>query len=148
MKKKVIYFKPNDTVFDVAKVLSEHNISGAPVVDKGKVVGVLSDSDIIKFIRLKIPEESAGSVEPHIWGLVLLSLVKGQFQFRKELKRISKIKAKDIMSNLVFSISPEASLVEAAELMEKNNVHRLPVIEGEKLVGILSRADLIRALIE
>ena len=56
MKKDVIYFTPNDSIFDVAKVFSEKNISGAPVVDNGQIVGIISETDIIKFMRLKLPD--------------------------------------------------------------------------------------------
>jgi len=148
MKKRVIYFSPEDSVFKTAKVLSKHNISGAPVVKNGKVVGVISDTDVIKFIRLKVPGQGILTHEPHMLTLLVMNLLKGQIDFKRELKRISKIKVKDIMCKDIISVSLEASILEAAELMEKYDVTRLPVIEKGKLRGIISKTDMIRALIE
>jgi CBS domain-containing protein len=64
------------------------------------------------------------------------------------MKKISKVKVKDVMSTRVVCISPEASIIEAASLMEKNDVNRLPVVENDKLVGIIAREDLVKAIIE
>jgi CBS domain-containing protein len=144
MKKKVIYFSPNDSIFKVAKIFSQRNISGAPVVENGKVVGVISETDIIKFIRMKFPSSIA---TPQL-SLLILNFLKNTFGFREEVKKVSKLRVKDLMSKKVVSISPKASILEAAEKMEKFDVQRLPVIEKGKLVGIISRADLVKTLIK
>jgi len=144
MKKKVIYFSPNDSIFKVAKIFSQKNISGAPVVENGKVVGVISETDIIKFIRMKFPSSIAA---PQL-SLLILNFLKNTFGFREEVKKVSKLRVKDLMSKKVVSISPKASILEAAEKMEKFDVQRLPVIEKGKLVGIISRADLVKTLIK
>jgi CBS domain-containing protein len=144
MKKKVIYFSPNDSIFKVAKIFSQKNISGAPVVENGKVVGVISETDIIKFIRMKFPSSIA---TPQL-SLLILNFLKNTFGFREEVKKVSKLRVKDLMSKKVVSISPKASILEAAEKMEKFDVQRLPVIEKGKLVGIISRADLVKTLIK
>jgi len=148
MKRKVIHFKPQDSIFKVAKVLSKHHISGAPVVSNKKVVGVISETDLIKYMRLKLPEESAMTHEFHILSILLISMVKDQLAFKKELEKMSKIKVKDLMSKDVISISPDESIIEAATVMEKHKIDRLPVIHSGKLIGIIARPDLIRALIE
>jgi CBS domain-containing protein len=144
MKKKVIYFSPSDSIFKVAKIFSQRNISGAPVVENGKVVGVISETDIIKFIRMKFPSSIA---TPQL-SLLILNFLKNTFGFREEVKKVSKLRVKDLMSKKVVSISPKASILEAAEKMEKFDVQRLPVIEKGKLVGIISRADLVKTLIK
>jgi CBS domain-containing protein len=144
MKKKVIYFSPSDSIFKVAKIFSQKNISGAPVVENGKVVGVISETDIIKFIRMKFPSSIA---TPQL-SLLILNFLKNTFGFREEVKKVSKLRVKDLMSKKVVSISPKASILEAAEKMEKFDVQRLPVIEKGKLVGIISRADLVKTLIK
>jgi CBS domain-containing protein len=143
MKRKVIHFSPNDSIFKVAKIFSQKNISGAPVVEKGKVVGIISETDIIKFIRMKFPSSIAA---PQL-SLLILNFLKNTFGFREEVKKVSKLRVKDLMSKKVVSISPKASILEAAEKMEKFDVQRLPVIEKGKLVGIISRADLVKTLI-
>jgi len=145
MNPEVIHFKPGDSIFKVAKVCSENDISGAPIVKNKKVIGVISESDIVKFMSFKL-----GRPSPPLTSLSLLiiSFIKDNIQIKTQLKKISKIKIKDFMSKEVISINSEASLLEAACLMEKNDVNRLPVIDNSKLVGIIARADLIKALIE
>ena len=148
MRKKIIMFKPNDSIFKVAKMLSKHHISGAPVVKGKKVVGIISETDIIKYMDLKMPDGEMTAEEPHLLTILILSLVKDHFDFKKELQRIAQIKVKDLMSKDIVSIEPGNNIVEAATLLEKNKIDRLPVLQKNKLVGIISRADLIRALIE
>ncbi len=148
MKKKVVYFKPEDSIFKVAKVLSKHHISGAPVVKNRKVVGVISESDIIKFMRFNLPQGEEITHEPHILTLLIISMVKDHIIFKKELQRISKVLVKELMSKDVISIDTEENIVEAASMMEEFGVERLPVINKGRLVGIIARSDLIRALIE
>ena len=148
MKKKVVSFEPEDSIFDVAKTLSKHHISGAPVVNSGKVVGVISETDIIKFMRMRLPQESMMLQEFHILRLLLISMVKDQLQFKKEIEKMSKIKVKDLMTKDVISITPDENVIEAATVMERHKIDRLPVVNAGKLVGIIARPDLIRALIE
>lgn len=144
MSPYVIHFDPEDSIFRVAEVFSENDISGAPIVKNNRVIGVISESDIVKFMSFKL-----GRPSPPLTSLSLLiiSFIKDNIQIKSQLKKISKIKIKDLMSKEVVSIHSEASLLEAACVMEKNDVNRLPVIDDGRLVGILARADLINALI-
>ncbi|MFQ6057187.1 MAG: CBS domain-containing protein [Methanosarcinales archaeon] len=146
MNPHVIYFKPEDSIFKVAKVFSKNNISGAPVVKRNKVIGIISECDIVKFMSSKLGKKSS-VILPSL-SLLVFSFIKDHVNLKGELKRISKTKIKHFMTKKVVSISPEASLLEAASVMEKNDINRLPVIDNEKLVGIIARADLIKALIE
>jgi len=151
MNPDVIYFHPDASVFDVARVFSEKNISGAPVVEKEKVIGMISISDIVKFMSLKLMDAEIISHEPQSLSFLLLNLVKmgkNYMDFKHELERISKVEVKHMMSKDVIAIKPDANLLEIAEIMEKNDINRVPVIENNRLIGIISRADLIKALIE
>ena len=148
MKRKVVKFSPNDSIFEVAKVFSKNNISGAPVVRNNKVVGVISEGDILNFLKIKLPEASGLAEEPHVLTLMIANFVKEGIEFINEAKNISKTKVDNFMSKEIISISPEANILEAAQIMATHKVNRLPVITGEKLVGIISRADLIKALLE
>jgi len=147
----VLFVRPNNSVFDVAKVFSKNNISGAPVIERGRVVGVISISDIVKFMGIKLADGNTIVHEPQSLSMILLNLVKmGKdfMDFKKDLERISKTEIKHMMSKDVIAIDPNAELFEAANMMERSDVNRLPVIENGKLVGIIARADLIKALIE
>lgn len=149
MKKDVVSFGPHDSVFDVAEVLSKNNISGAPVVDGMKVVGMISVSDIVKFMRVKVPESNFFTNEPHSLSMLVAGFVKEGIDFAREIKKISKNMVGDFMSKDVVSISPDATLIEVAEVLDKHRIDRLPVIDGKgKLVGIISRTDLLKALLD
>jgi len=152
MCKDVIYVRPKDSIFKVAKTLSKHRISGAPVVDKKKVLGIVSISDIIKFMSLKLASSEIVPHEPQSLSMLLLNAVKmgkDYIDFKKELARISKTKIKDIMSLNVVFVNPDANLFEAATMMEKRDVNRLLVInEKGKLVGIVTREDMLEALVD
>ena len=108
MTKDVITVSPAITIKNLAKILIENQISGAPVVDKnGKILGVVSEADIVA-------------------------------------KKGKQVKA--IMSKKVFAVTEETPVEEIAHLMTAHKVKRLPVMRGGKLVGIVSRADIVGAI--
>jgi CBS domain-containing protein len=148
MNCNVICLSPEDSIFDAAKIFSEKNISGAPVVKDGKIVGIISISDIIRFISMKLQKTETPLPSLSLLIFEFIKSSKDYLTFKKEMKKISKVKVKDVMSTRVVCISPEASIIEAASLMEKNDVNRLPVVENDKLVGIIAREDLVKAIIE
>lgn len=148
MRVNVICCKPDDSIFDVAKIFSEYNISGAPVVEDERVIGVISLTDIIKFMKTKLPKSKLYSPETQSLYLFIANLLKEQIGFRAELKRISETKVRDLMSTDIIQIRPDNSILEAATVMEKHDIDRLPVVDEGKLVGIISRVDLVKALIE
>jgi CBS domain-containing protein len=148
MNSNVISFKPDDSIFTVAEKFYKNHISGAPVVENNEVIGVISETDIVKFMRISIPKNSESTVEPHLLTLLLAGLVKGRIALKKSLEKLAEIEVKDLMCKEIVSISPDQSVIDAATIMSKNKVNRLPVIDNNKLIGILSRADLIKALID
>ncbi len=148
MNRKVVYLDPEMNIFEAAKVLAQHNISGAPVVKDGKLVGMLSVSDILKTIKKKVKIKESEIPEFHLLTVTLLFTIKEKVEFTKYLEKVSKIKVKKIMSKVVYSVKPEDTVLKAAEIMEKHDVNRLPVVKDGKLVGIIARADIIRALVE
>lgn len=151
MRSDVFFVRPNFTVFEVARVLSKNNIGGAPVVNRGAVIGMISITDITRFMSIHMSHSDMFAHDPNSLSIMLLTLMKmGKdfADFRKELDRMSKYQVKDMMTRDVVAISPDAQIFEAAAMMEKHDVNRLPVINSNKLVGIITRADLLRALIE
>ena len=148
MKRKVITVKPTDSIFKVASILSKHHISGTPVVNKRKVVGVITETDIVRFMKLDLSKTHTELMaEPHALSVVILTLIKDQLSLKKHLERMSKIQVKDLMTKEVISITRDENILEAATLLDKNQIDRLPVINRGKLVGIIARADLIKALV-
>jgi len=148
MKRKVITVKPTDSIFKVAGLLSKHHISGTPVVNKRKVIGIITETDMVKFMKLDLSKTHAELIaEPHALSVVILALIKDQIGVKKHLERMSKIRVKDFMTKEVVSVSPDESILEAANLLDKNHIDRLPVINKGRLVGIIARCDLIKALL-
>ncbi|MBI2543520.1 MAG: CBS domain-containing protein [Candidatus Aenigmarchaeota archaeon] len=148
MKKKVLTVKPSDSIFKAASALAKHHISGAPVVKGNKVVGVISETDLIRFMKLDLSRtHSELAMEPHALSIVLLALIKDHINMKKELKKMSKIQVKDFMSRDVISVPSDENVIEAASILDKHHIDRLPVIDKGRLVGIISRSDLIKSLI-
>jgi CBS domain-containing protein len=150
MNSRVIYFSPEDSIFEVVRVFSREKISGAPVVKNEKVVGVISNSDIVKFIHTKLAKK-LGIQEMMSTSLLLLNIArlsKDYLTLKKDCDRISKTKVKDVMSKEVLIVSPDTVLIDIADIMERKDINRLPVVEKNKLIGMVCRADVIRALIE
>ena len=148
MTKKVICFSPEDTIFKVAEVFAKRKISGAPVLKNGKVVGIISVSDIVKFINMKVKKSFPSMPSLSLLALFLIKSGKDFIEFKKNLKKIADAKIEKFMSKKVVWIEPEASIFDAAYLMQKHDVNRLPVIKNGKLVGIITREDLVRALVD
>jgi len=149
MCKNVFFVRPDFSIFDVAKIFWENRIAGAPVVEKGKIIGVVSVSDIVRFMTIKLADFEDMDSTPSMSMLLINAAKMGDsyLKFKKSLDNITKTKIKHVMSKNVISIEPEANLFEAAELMDKHDINRLPVVEKGKLVGIICREDLMRSLI-
>ncbi len=149
MKKKVKKTRPSYSIFKAAEIMSKYHLSGMPVVRGNKVIGMITEADIIKFMKIDLSKNNAAlAAEPHSISIVLLTLLKGEIDLKREIERLSKFKVKDFMTKGVISVAPDVSILEAANTMDKYEIDRLPVIEVGKLVGIVSRSDLIKALLD
>jgi CBS domain-containing protein len=131
MQRDVISVAPDASLKDAAALLVRHRISGLPVcLPDGRVVGVLSEADIL--VKQECPPELSGL-------LGLLDDAYGDAD-RSEARTVA-----EAMTSPAITISPGHDATEAARLMIRHRINRLPVVEGSKLVGIVSRADLVRA---
>lgn len=133
----VVVVKPTATVKDVARLFLEKHVSAVPVIGSNdKLIGIVSEGDLLQ--RAEI------GTEPHRpWWLQ--HLVSGDKQ-ALEYVRSHAVRVADIMTKDVITARPETPLYDIASLMEKNAVKRIPILENERLVGIVSRANLIQAI--
>ncbi|MBU4076561.1 MAG: CBS domain-containing protein [Euryarchaeota archaeon] len=146
MNKNVITCNPGDNVGALVELFRKNHISGMPVVEKEKVVGMVSETDLLKLF--KTPEVSSDMFLPsplEIIEMPIRSIIKFE-EFKKALENINMKSVRDIMKKKVYSTSPDSTLEDASNMMVKQRVNRLPVIENGRLVGILVRSDIIRGL--
>jgi CBS domain-containing protein len=142
MQRDVITVGPDTSVRELADLLAEHKISGVPVVDgERRVVGMVSEADVIvQDADLHFPY--------YVQFLDSVIYLESFRKFKERFRKAFGSKVSEIMSQEVIAISPDASVREAATLMADNKVNRLPVTQSLKLVGIVTRADIVRAIAE
>ncbi len=130
MTKDVVTARPETTFKEIVTLLSEHHVSGLPVVDeKGRPLGVVSEAD-----TLVKQEQHGGAATRPLLGR------KRRARWRKATGRV----AGDLMTAPAVTVGPDATVTAAARTMAHKNVRRLCVVDGEgKLVGIVSRRDVI-----
>ncbi len=141
MSTDVITAKESMSVKELAKLLYENKISGVPVLDdNGKVTGVATESDLIdQNKKVHIP-----TVVAILDSFVFL---ENPEKMEKDIKKMAATKVGDICSHELISVTPETPLDEVATLMAERQVHTLPVMDGEKLVGVIGKTDIIRTLV-
>lgn len=137
MTRDVVSVGQDASIRDAVSRMLDHGISGLPVVDgDGKTVGMLTEGDLLR--RDEIGTERHRSR----W----LEFLLGPGQLADEYVRTHGRKVGKIMTNNVISVAEDTPLAKIVQLMERRHVKRLPVLRGGALVGIVSRADLMRAL--
>jgi CBS domain-containing protein len=138
MTTNVIQVDPEMTVKAAAKLLVDHGVSGAPVVDAAQhVVGMISEGDM-----LQRPEIGTEPRRRSWW----LDLVSSNRELTEEYIKSHGHKVKDVMTDRVISVGEATPLGEVAALLEARRIKRVPVLRDGKLVGIVSRANLVQAL--
>lgn len=153
MSTNLICCSPDESIFDAARKMADYDISGLPVIEGDKVVGIISITDIVKYITSELNKTILDKLDKlninNTTAFLIVKLIEKEIRFVKEMRKISKSKVKDVMTKKVVTISPDAPILEAAHLMEKKDISRLPVVDKNgKLVGIITKVDLLRALLE
>lgn len=138
MATNVITVRLDTPVATIAEVLLANRISAVPVVnDKDVLVGIVSEGDLIHRVE-------AGTERRRSWWLELLT---GKEVLAHEFVMSHARKAADVMTSPAISVPPETSLGDIASMLEKHRIKRVPVANNGKIVGIVSRANLIQALV-
>jgi CBS domain-containing protein len=140
MTRNVITVTEDRPIAEVAQLLTENHISGVPVLNaRQELVGIVCESDIIdQTKRFHIP------TVVNLMGYILF-LESGK-KFEKELKKMMGLVAADIMTAPVKTVTPETVVEEIANLMAENHIYSIPVMEGQSLVGMIGKKDIVRSL--
>lgn len=125
MQKKVYVVGIDDRVIHARRMMITENVARLPVIEEKKLVGIISDIEI---------------------ALAFASLKKS-FSLGRQKHRLDELLVKEIMKSPVLWASPSMSIFDAAQLMMNQNIGALPLIENEKLIGMVTRTDLIRSIV-
>ena len=137
MTSEVITVSEDASVQDAAKLMAERGISAVPVVDRERrVVGIVSEGDLLH-------RAETGTEQRRSWWL---EIVASTNQLAGEYVKSHSGNVKDVMTRDVISVTEETAVADIAILLETNRIKRVPVLRAGKLVGIVSRANLVRAL--
>jgi CBS domain-containing protein len=140
MTKKVITVTPDTSLEKLASLLVNNGISGVPVVDdSGKLYGIVTENDLIsQNKRLHIP-----TVVSFLDAAIYLESSK---KFEEQVKRLTATTVQEICNRKVTTISEEISVVDIATIMAEKKVHLLPVVKAGKVIGIVGKRDMVRAV--
>ena len=132
---------PDMSVTEAAHLMVDNRIGALPVVDGGRLVGIVTEGDLImQDVKLEFPTYL------HLLdGYILYPPSTARFE--TELKKAVAATVRDVMTAEPMTVQADAAVEDAATLLVEREVSRLPVLEGEQLVGIVSKSDIVRSLL-
>jgi CBS domain-containing protein len=141
MTTSVITASASTEISKVARLMIEHGVTGIPIVDHGRVVGIVTEVDIVS---------RQIEVDPPVFGTFLDAIFRLPWdRSDDELRRVLATTAGELMSTPVTTVTTQASIQDVASLMFKQKVNPVPVVDDAgALVGIVSRSDIVRLMIE
>jgi len=140
MSPNPIWVEPQTPIREAIKIIAERSISGLPVVESGKLVGIISETDLLW--------QQTG-IEPPVYIMFLDSVIylENPSRYDQELHKALGQTVKDVMSGDPIMIKPNQPLQKAAKLMQDKSIRRLAVVDDAgKVVGILTAGDIVRAM--
>jgi CBS domain-containing protein len=142
MTKDVVTLAPDQSFTDAADVLADRGIGAAPVVDaNGAIVGLLRDEDLlISEARLHLPTTIA------ILPGIEFTLPGSIRRYDEELKKAASSTVADVMETSFKKVGPDATIEDVATLMHEHDVTHVPVVDGDTVLGIVARGDIVRYL--
>lgn len=140
MRSDVQTVPPDATIATIARLMADHQLAGLPVVERGKVIGIITEADLIaRQVDVTVP-----STYP-FWDAIFVA--DGGRDFDDEMRKVLAVTARDLMTSPVINIRQSASLSQLATLIMDEKVNPVPVLDDAyTLVGIVSRADLVRII--
>lgn len=140
MEKEVITVGPDTTIEALARILMDNKISGVPVVDaQNKLIGIVTEGDLLhKQTNPKTP-----SVNLILGGLAYMN---DYDKYASDLKKLSALTAKEIMTEKLAIVREDTTVKEISSIMIDKNINRVPVVKDDVLIGIVSRADVLKTI--
>lgn len=141
MVTEVITIKQHATIEEIARVLIDNKISGVPVVDEaGHLMGMVTEGDLLhKETNPRLPNAV------NILGAIIY--YNGVEQYNEDFKKMMASQALNIMTDKVITVTAEQEIEEIVKVMLEHGIKRVPVMEGDRLIGIISRADIVKCLL-
>jgi CBS-domain-containing membrane protein len=140
MTRNVVSIKGTTTVREMAEIFDSMHFGTLPLVDDaGNLAGIVTASDLVEQDR---PLHMPTVISLFDWIIPL----QGEESLQRELNKITAQTATELASTDVVTVVPSDSVSNAAEIMSSKKLHALPVVEGKKLVGMVSRIDIIRSM--
>jgi CBS domain-containing protein len=141
MTKNVITANPEEEIDKVTKMMLENKISGIPVVDSQRhVLGIVTEKDLMV---------KAGEVKVPFYLTLFDSIIflENPIRFSNSLKKYSASQVKDAMTARVIVVEEDKPVSDIVEIMQNKKINRVPVVRHDKLVGIITRNDILKSLV-
>jgi CBS domain-containing protein len=141
MAQPVIAVRPDTPVHDVARLLLDHGFIGVPVVTaEGRLVGIITEADlIVRAANVHFPS--------YLQILDTFLFLGDRRRYSEEVRRVLGSTAEQIMTPDVIAVRPDTEVGEVARLMFEKKINPVPVLDGGRVIGVISRSDIIRHLI-
>lgn len=142
MTREVITAYPEEKIEEVTRLMVDNKISGIPVVDQNEhILGVVTEKDLmIKASELKVPF--------YITLFDSIIFLENPLRFNQDLKKYTASQVKDVMSTKVEVVEEDTPVNEIVKIMQHKGINRVPVVRHKKLVGIITRNDILKALVK
>lgn len=138
MTKEVVTVSPDTPICEAARLFVEKNFTGAPVVDNGRLVGIVTEADFLS-------KDGALHLPTFLTLFCKLKIgKKDEVRFKQEFYKFLNTKVQDIMTKKVITVTPETKVEELARIFTTKRVNPIPVVSGGELAGIVSRADIVK----
>ena len=141
MTKEILTVTPKTSVSELAELFTTHNINGVPVIDdEGKLLGVVTENDLI-YQKKKVHIPTVINI------LDSVIYLESPEKMKQEMQKITGVTVQDIYTSNVVTIGQETPIDEIATIMAEKNIHTLPVLDNDNLIGVIGKGDIIKTLI-
>lgn len=149
MTADVVMATPTMTLKQADQLLLKNGITGMPVVDEGVLVGVISQSDIVRIIYdEQIHAQRVSDIYQSPFPIPIAAIEKLSSENRKISEHIATTAVREVMSPVPVTVSVDSEIGEVARLMVTERIHRVLVTDRDRLVGIVSSLDLVNAMVD